>query len=106
MAKVKVRYYVCKPGRAGAVRRFWEPSARLRSAGWRQTRLDDAEMTAIAQAQEINGAVDAWRGGALAEPALALRAIVISAAPAAAVKGDVRSPDGGDVQPALRPGTL
>ncbi|MEE9395286.1 MAG: site-specific integrase [Planctomycetota bacterium] len=66
MATVKIRYLVQKPGRDDVTRRFWQPSPKLRAAGWPPVSLRDAHggwlnlADAMAAAEEINTRVDAW----------------------------------------------
>lgn len=62
MAKVKVRYFVEKPGAAGPLY-FWQPSKALRDLGWKSQRLPDIRTEAIARAEELNAQLDAWRAG-------------------------------------------
>jgi integrase len=59
MATLKVRHLVQKQGRF-----YWQPSALLRSAGWRPMRLPDTQAEAIAKAEALNAEVDTWRAGA------------------------------------------
>ena len=106
MAKVKVRYLVQLPGRAGAKRLFWEPGGQMRALGWRATRLSDDLAMAIAQAAAINSAVDAWRRGALAEVPPEHLGTVLAAAPAGLVKGDNRQPGSKEAPICAKPGTM
>jgi hypothetical protein len=72
MARIKVRYFVEKPGPAGEPSRFyWQPSAALRELGWKPQRLADRQghpitdrAAAIAAAEALNRELDAWRLGA------------------------------------------
>lgn len=63
---MRVRHVVAKPGAAGQMRFYWQPSAQLRAAGWRPQRLPDDPAEALARAEALNAEVDAWRRG---EPA-------------------------------------
>lgn len=63
MATRKIRYYVTRPGAAGARRRFWSPTANLLEAGWEMERLPDDEAAAIRRAEQLNDMLDAWRRG-------------------------------------------
>ena len=66
MARIKVRYLAKKPGRGGTTRYFWTPGPALRKAGWQTLRLAEdtgLEVDAIAEAEELNARVDAWRAG-------------------------------------------
>lgn len=64
MARLKVRYYVEKPGGTGEPpRRYWQPSAALAKLGWKPERLDPDRTLAIARAETLNARVDAWRRG-------------------------------------------
>jgi len=63
MARIKVRYFVEKPGKDGS-RYFWQPAKALRDLGWPAERLDNDRTKAITRAEELNGQVDAWRQGA------------------------------------------
>lgn len=63
MARVKVRYFVEKPG-ANGPRYFWQPAAALRELGWEPERLPDERVAAIARAEALNAQLDAWRTGA------------------------------------------
>lgn len=62
MARKRIRYLTERPGPQGP-RYFWQPSTRLRGAGWRLTRLPDDLAGAIAMAETLNARVDAWRRG-------------------------------------------
>lgn len=62
MARVKVRYFVEKPGKDGS-RLFWQPSKILRGMGWQAQRLPDDKTMAIARAEDLNRQLDAWRKG-------------------------------------------
>lgn len=62
MALERIPYFVTKPGRAGP-RHFWQPSTKLRAAGWTAQRLSDDRAEAIAQAQARNAELNAWRSG-------------------------------------------
>ena len=62
MGKVKIRYFVEKPGAAGA-RFFWQPAAALRVHGWHLVRLPDTRGQALAKAEQLNAELDAWRRG-------------------------------------------
>lgn len=75
MASMKVPYLVILlGGKAKPPRYFWQPSATLRAAGWRQQRVpadwrglhDPAalEAAAMAKARALNAEVNAWRSGA------------------------------------------
>ncbi|ABC22540.1 hypothetical protein [Rhodospirillum rubrum] len=65
MAKLKVRYFVEKPG----ARYFWQPSATVRALGWRSERLPDDLSAAITRAEQLNAELDTWRSGAPPSPA-------------------------------------
>lgn len=69
MARITVRYLITKPGAAGTVRFFWQPSLALRAEGWRARRLPDGEAAAFAEAGRLNAALDAWREGLGPSPA-------------------------------------
>lgn len=62
MAKIQVRYFVEKPGRAGP-RFFWQPSRALAAQGWKPQRLSGDRDTAIREAEARNLELDAWRQG-------------------------------------------
>ena len=62
MARVKIRYFVAKTGRAGSKRFYWQPSAQLGAQGYKVVRLPDVEADAIAAAQRLNADLDARRG--------------------------------------------
>lgn len=68
MAKISIRYFTNRPKRAGMNRYYWQPSASLRRAGWKLTRLSDIYSEALQQAQDINSRVDEWRAGQLKGP--------------------------------------
>lgn len=68
MARLKIRYLVCRPNLNGTPRHYWQPDKTLREAGWKMRRLSDNQAEAITEAQEINQAVDNWRIGALDNP--------------------------------------
>lgn len=55
------RYLVTKPGRAGTMRYFWQPSRALRKEGWRPRRLPDDPAEAAAMAIALNAELDASR---------------------------------------------
>jgi len=63
MARIKIRYLTERSARRGGVRRFWQPSAALRTDGWRMVRLPDDPAAAIAEAERLNALLDAWRRG-------------------------------------------
>jgi len=63
MAKIKVPYLVAKPGAAGKIRHYWQPTSSLKECGWRSTTLSNDPATAIGEAQAINARLDAWRQG-------------------------------------------
>jgi hypothetical protein len=104
--RVKIRYYQIKRGARGGIRRFWSPSMKLLGGGWKLVRLHDDEGLAIAQAEAINAALDAWRTGTPAAAPKAHADVVLAAAPAGAVAGDTRKPDGKKVKRAAPEGTL
>ncbi|MBE2191353.1 MAG: tyrosine-type recombinase/integrase [Alphaproteobacteria bacterium] len=68
MARLKIRYLVCRPNQNGSPRYYWQPDKTLRTAGWKMRRLSDNQSEAIVEAQDINQAVDNWRIGALDNP--------------------------------------
>ena len=68
MAKIKIRYLVTRPKSNGTPRHYWQPDSSLRAAGWKMRRLSDDLATAIAEASEINNAVDEWRLGVIQDP--------------------------------------
>ncbi len=61
--KLRVRHLVIKPGRNGAARHYWQPSALLRKAGWQPVNLGPNLDVAIRQAQGWNERVALWREG-------------------------------------------
>lgn len=62
--KGRVRHFVELPGAAGP-RWFWQPSSKLRAAGWRARRLPGPTLgEALAQAEDVNRELDAWRANA------------------------------------------
>jgi integrase len=72
MARKQIRYLITQPGPAGGLpRHFWQPTAKLRAAGFATQRVPlnwqvftDAaglEAAAIARAQDLNAELDAWR---------------------------------------------
>lgn len=64
MGNVKIRYFVCKHGRGGrGTYYYWQPSADLQKEGWHTRRLADRLDKAIAEADDYNRQVDAWRDG-------------------------------------------
>lgn len=74
--KVRIPHLVVKPGRGGSSRCYWQPSAKLRAAGWEPVTLSADLATAIAEAKAWNAKVEAWRQGApAATPREAKRAI-------------------------------
>ncbi len=87
MAKIAVRHLVAKPGKGGSLRRFWEPGGKLRSGGWHTARLADDLVTAIVQAEAINGAVDRWRRGSQTAAGAQHVDCILAAAPAGVVVG-------------------
>ena len=64
MAKMKIRYFVTKPGAGGRPKHFWQPALSLRADGWAPVRLSDNPTIAISEAENINQRLDAWRLGA------------------------------------------
>lgn len=75
MATYRIRYLVTKPGKNGNQRFYWQPRAAERQAGWQARRLPDIESAAIAAAQELNRALDAWRSGSGQTPIMAAATI-------------------------------
>lgn len=71
MARIKVRYFVEKPGANGRPRFFWQPSKDLRRHGFQPRRLADDRALAIEEAERRNEEVDRWRADreTVAEPA-------------------------------------
>lgn len=79
MAKIDIPYLTARPGAllpgssgpdgTRATRWFWEPSRRLRAAGWRARRLSDEERQAIEQARALNAKVAAAADGEAGEAA-------------------------------------
>lgn len=67
MAKIKVRYFVAKPGARGP-RHYWQPTAKLAKAGWRTRRLHAELSKAIEEAEAINAELDAWYAGTEVAP--------------------------------------
>jgi integrase len=66
MGKFKVRYLVIKPQKGGHLLFYWQPARVLRQLGFNTRRL--AERTnrledAIAEAEQLNRELDAWRDG-------------------------------------------
>ena len=59
------RHFIEKPGADGP-RWFWQPSSKLRKAGWSQTRVAEGGTLdqAFAECEAINARLDAWRAGA------------------------------------------
>lgn len=74
--KIRIPHLVVKPGRGGQARHYWQPSAKLRAAGWEPVTLSADLAVAIAEAKQWNAKVEAWRQGApAATPREAKRAI-------------------------------
>lgn len=64
MAKLNLpRYMIAMRGAKGATKYFWQPSSKLRAAGWRSERLSDQLPAAIGRAERINAALAAWQSG-------------------------------------------
>jgi hypothetical protein len=64
MGNVKIRYLICKHGRDGrGTYYYWQPSADLQKEGWHTRRLADRLDKAVAEAEEYNRQLDAWRAG-------------------------------------------
>ena len=63
MASFTVPYLVARPGRLGAKRWYWVPSAALKRAGWPMQVLGTDQQAAIKAAQAINVQVDEWKAG-------------------------------------------
>lgn len=63
MVKVRVRHLIRKRLKSGRTLLYWQPSAALRKHGFQPRRLSDEIATAIAEAEELNRKVDAWRRG-------------------------------------------
>ncbi len=108
MAKLKVRYLVIKPGRDGGQRHFFDPATRLRPLGWKTVRLADELARAVAQAQAIGAAIDAWREGRPAEVPPEHLEVALKAAPTGTIVGDQRATShAAEAAPApIRPGSL
>ena len=62
MARERIRYFVTLEGAQGK-RHFWKPSRALRDCGFALQRLSDDRGTAIAEAEQLNRQLDAWRAG-------------------------------------------
>ena len=58
---MSARYVTTRPGKDGAVRRFWQPPAALKCHGFVTQRLSDDAAQAEAQAAPLNAALDDWR---------------------------------------------
>lgn len=117
MARLSVPYLITKPGKAGAVRCFWQPSTVLRKLGWKPLRLADELGQATEQARAVNALLADWkmareRGDKVATPAGLLDRLAANWAasdPAAsqAVKFDVLArPNSPAVEPLPQPGTV
>lgn len=63
MATLKIRHLVGRENKDGTCRFYWQPTAELRSGGWRVQPLGHDHAAAIARAGVLNGEVDAWRAG-------------------------------------------
>lgn len=64
MARVKVPYLIEKPGKAGSVLYYWQPSKALRDAGFRAQRLPDNRLEALTKVEQLNAELAQWRAGA------------------------------------------
>lgn len=95
MAKVKVRYFIEKPGARGPLY-FWQPSKILREAGWRAERLPEDRAAAISRAEQLNAELDAWRKGTTIPPSSA------EAMPEGKVRATQRGPQPGTVSDLIR----
>lgn len=106
MATHRIPYLVPKPGAKGP-RYFWQPSQKLRAAGWRQRRLADEIGHAIAEAEAFNARLDAWRRAG-ADPAQAAAFQFPASAEASAGRPDPAeaSAAAADKEPHAEPGTL
>lgn len=58
---MSARYVTTRPGKDGALRRFWQPPAALKCHGFVTQRLSDDATQAEAQAAPLNAALDEWR---------------------------------------------
>lgn len=68
MAKIRVRYFVCRKIKSGKERFYWQPDDALRDAGWKMRRLPDDRAAAMQEAETINQALDNWRAGMMESP--------------------------------------
>jgi hypothetical protein len=60
--ETKPRYFVEKPQQKGTLF-YWQPSAGLKRAGFKNVTLSRDRAEAIKQAEALNTKVDQWRGG-------------------------------------------
>lgn len=63
MGNVKVRYLVERQRKRRSTRFYWIPTAKLQAAGFLPRRLSDDKVTAIAEAESHNAALDRWYMG-------------------------------------------
>lgn len=77
MATYTIQYLTTRPGRHGATRHYWQPSAALKKAGWQMVILGTDEAAAIKAAQRLNEQVADWKKtGAASRPGARARAAV------------------------------
>jgi hypothetical protein len=62
-SKIDLRFYTTRPGAAGSVRRFWQPTGKMKKAGWELERLPDDEGQAVARVRELNTRYDNAQNG-------------------------------------------
>lgn len=63
MVRVKVRHLVDKPRKDGRSRYYWQPTAKLRRAGFVPIRPEDDLSVAVKHAEELNAEVDRYYRG-------------------------------------------
>lgn len=68
MARLSIRYFVCRPRHNGTERYYWQPDMLLRKSGWQMRRLSDTKSEALQQAEAINERVDLWRAKIIDSP--------------------------------------
>lgn len=61
--KSRIRHLTTRVNASGAVRYYWQPSPKLRCAGFRVVRLSNDRATAVSEAEVLNRRADAWRRG-------------------------------------------
>lgn len=87
MAQIRIKHFVEKANRDGTWRRYWQPSASLRAAGWQPVKLSSVDRDhAIAEAQTRNREVEQWR---LEKSTITSGGRTIAAPPARLARGTV-----------------